>query len=45
VKKFIQNGKGELFFNAANLLNTMVIKKTDSRCWFPLYKRWLLRNI
>lgn len=27
VKKAIQNGKGELFFNASDLLNTMVIKK------------------
>lgn len=27
VKKSIQNGKGELFFNATDLLNTMVIKK------------------
>lgn len=27
VKKSIQNGKGELFLNATNLLNTMVIKK------------------
>ena len=27
IKKSIQNGKGELFFNATDLLNTMVIKK------------------
>ncbi|WP_228383992.1 TonB-dependent receptor domain-containing protein [Chryseobacterium sp. JM1] len=27
VKKSIQNGKGELFLNASDLLNTMVIKK------------------
>ncbi|MBL7880275.1 MAG: TonB-dependent receptor [Chryseobacterium gambrini] len=27
VKKSIQNGKGEIFFNATDLLNTMVIKK------------------
>ncbi|WP_422008018.1 TonB-dependent receptor domain-containing protein [Roseivirga pacifica] len=27
VKKMIQNGKGELFLNATDLLNTMVIKK------------------
>lgn len=27
VKKSIQNGKGELFFNANDLLNTMVIKR------------------
>lgn len=27
IKKTIQNGKGELFFNATDLLNTMVIKK------------------
>ena len=27
LKKAIQNGKGELFFNATDLLNTMVIKK------------------
>lgn len=27
LKKTIQNGKGELFFNATDLLNTMVIKK------------------
>ncbi len=27
LKKAIQNGKGELFINASNLLNTMVIKK------------------
>lgn len=27
VKKSVQNGKGELFFNATDLLNTMVIKK------------------
>lgn len=27
VKRAIQNGKGELFFNATDLLNTMVIKK------------------
>lgn len=27
VKKIIQNGKGELFLNATDLLNTMVIKK------------------
>nr|WP_262510461.1 outer membrane beta-barrel family protein [Arcticibacterium luteifluviistationis] len=26
VKKLIQNGKGELFLNATELLNTMVIK-------------------
>jgi outer membrane receptor protein involved in Fe transport len=28
VKKAIQDGNGELFFNATDLLNTMVIKKT-----------------
>ncbi len=28
VKKAIQKGKGELFFNASDLLNTMVIKKS-----------------
>jgi outer membrane receptor protein involved in Fe transport len=28
VKKVIQEGNGELFFNATDLLNTMVIKKT-----------------
>lgn len=28
LKKSIQKGKGELFFNATDLLNTMVIKKT-----------------
>jgi len=28
VKKAIQNGKGELFFNATDLFNTLVIKKT-----------------
>jgi len=28
VKKSIQNGKGQLFFNASDLLNTMVIRKT-----------------
>ncbi|CAG5082859.1 TonB-dependent receptor family protein [Parvicella tangerina] len=28
VKKSIQKGKGQLFFNASDLLNTMVIKKT-----------------
>lgn len=28
LKKVIQDGKGELFFNATDLLNTMVIKKT-----------------
>lgn len=27
LKKAIQNGKGELFFNATDLLNTMIIKK------------------
>ncbi len=27
IKKVIQNGNGELFFNATDLLNTMVIKK------------------
>lgn len=27
LKKVVQNGKGELFFNATDLLNTMVIKK------------------
>ena len=27
VKKSVQNGKGEIFFNATDLLNTMVIKK------------------
>lgn len=27
IKKSIQNGKGELFFNATDLLNTMVVKK------------------
>lgn len=27
VKKSIQNGKGEVFFNATDLLNTMVVKK------------------
>jgi outer membrane receptor protein involved in Fe transport len=27
IKKAIQNGKGELFFNATDLLNTMVIRK------------------
>ncbi|OJH13173.1 TonB-dependent receptor [Flavobacterium psychrophilum] len=27
LKKAIQKGKGELFFNATNLLNTMIIKK------------------
>ncbi|NQW76158.1 MAG: TonB-dependent receptor [Cytophagales bacterium] len=27
LKKAVQNGKGELFFNATDLLNTMVIKK------------------
>lgn len=27
LKKVIQNGKGELFFNATDLLNTMIIKK------------------
>jgi len=27
IKKTIQNGKGELFLNAVDLLNTMVIKK------------------
>jgi len=27
VKKSVQNGKGEIFLNAADLLNTMVIKK------------------
>jgi outer membrane receptor protein involved in Fe transport len=26
MKKFIQNGKGELFFNATDLLNTMIVK-------------------
>ena len=28
LKKVIQDGDGELFFNATDLLNTMVIKKT-----------------
>lgn len=28
VKKSIQKGKGELFFNASDLLNTMVVKKS-----------------
>jgi outer membrane receptor protein involved in Fe transport len=28
VKKVIQDGNGELFFNATDLLNTMIIKKT-----------------
>lgn len=28
LKKSIQKGKGEIFFNASDLLNTMVIKKT-----------------
>jgi outer membrane receptor protein involved in Fe transport len=28
IKKSIQNGKGELFFNASDLLNTMIIKRT-----------------
>ncbi|WP_126650745.1 TonB-dependent receptor domain-containing protein [Chryseobacterium aureum] len=28
IKKAIQKGKGELFFNASDLLNTMVIKKS-----------------
>ncbi|WP_300976846.1 outer membrane beta-barrel protein, partial [Flavobacterium sp.] len=27
LKKAIQKGKGELFFNATDLLNTMIIKK------------------
>jgi hypothetical protein len=27
VKKSVQNGKGEIFLNATDLLNTMVIKK------------------
>jgi hypothetical protein len=27
LKKAIQNGKGELFFNATDLLNTMIIKR------------------
>jgi len=27
IKKTIQNGKGELFLNAVDLFNTMVIKK------------------
>lgn len=27
IKKAVQNGKGELFFNATDLLNTMIIKK------------------
>lgn len=27
LKKAVQNGKGELFFNATDLLNTMIIKK------------------
>ena len=27
LKKTIQNGKGELFFNATDLLNTMIIKR------------------
>jgi hypothetical protein len=27
LKKSVQKGKGELFFNATDLLNTMVIKK------------------
>jgi hypothetical protein len=27
IKKVIQKGKGELFFNATDLLNTLVIKK------------------
>jgi outer membrane receptor protein involved in Fe transport len=30
IKKFIQNGKGELFLNATDLLNTMVIRKEIS---------------
>jgi hypothetical protein len=28
IKKSIQNGKGELYFNASDFLNTMVIKRT-----------------
>jgi hypothetical protein len=28
VKKSIQKGKGEVYFNASDLLNTMIIKQT-----------------